>query len=924
MSDYKYQEWVSKVKLFFGKSSTVPTESDVRVFINLYRQSNDLDEITDEDVEVILKMTLESMKFKLGGTFTIRDLKSGNWHTARKDETEWRFWNRYYDYICMKHNQIIAKQLDDITDEIMDGCADPRGSPASTKGMVVGDVQSGKTNNFIGLANKAADVGYKVIVILSGITTALRKQTQGRIDEGLVGVTWGPNGDLVVGVGELDDLRPISLTKEHDFKSENAGSIIQLKSVSSPLVLVVKKNSRILKNLYDWLKDNNSGQSGKIDGSIFIIDDEADNASVNVSKTSISAINNGIRSLLNLFTISSYVGYTATPFANVFIDPDATGDLFPRNFIQLLGHGNDYIGGEELFTEDGKYSWQLRPLPDELPEIPWNHKKEDFIQSLPPQLEYAIHCFFLTCAIRDLRGDYREHMSMMINVSRYTLIQENLCHELIEPEINRIVETINTYCGLDPEVALNNTLIKTIYEVFELEYGSKSKHKCEFEWPQIQKQLISSSKKIEVGTVNQVSGVSKLRYKDSPNGQRIIAIGGYSLSRGITLEGLVISFFYRRSKTYDALLQMARWFGYRRKYDDLCRIWMTPESIGWYQKVVESVEELKWEFKVMKENGKTPEEFGFRVRDDILGMYVTSTQKLKNANKKPFVKNISGQAIETTSVYIDPQKVRNNNNSIISLVNTMDNLPDVKYVENKHTNNYVWLKVPRKIIWEFTTSFDTPPINASYIPAVYDTLLSKDIEQLNYWDVAIVSQKKESGKTVSVGGRKIHPSLRTTFNDMDSKHNIITFNNYRLMSKTDTREGLFNEQGEYDVSWRDRLKENWENMGRKISDHTYLNDRNRRPLLLIYYLDLIGDKPENDLQEWIQSALKGECPVGLALCFPAESPITTQPSIMERVSRSKNGMIITYLTNSIYKANDGNTYIDDFDDDDGEEEDDDE
>uniref|UniRef100_A0AAU6WLC0 Endonuclease n=1 Tax=Chryseobacterium endophyticum TaxID=1854762 RepID=A0AAU6WLC0_9FLAO len=272
-------------------------------------------------------------------------------------------------------------KMDNLTDDILDRLIRPGSNiPFDKRGLIVGHVQSGKTGNYIGLICKAADAGYRLIIVLAGIHNSLRSQTQLRIDEGFLGFDTQQARSITqttnrIGVGKIDpNLVAHSLTTNEingDFNrraSETSG--INIRS-NDPIVLVIKKNASVMKNLLGWLATRaetmEDGKKQIKNLPLLVIDDEADNASINISKNYVSGINACIRSMLKLFEQSAYIGYTATPYANIFVkqytDEDVKGldynvhniplslgnDIFPKNFIVNIPAPSNYIGPEKIF-----------------------------------------------------------------------------------------------------------------------------------------------------------------------------------------------------------------------------------------------------------------------------------------------------------------------------------------------------------------------------------------------------------------------------------------------------------------------------------------------------------------------------------------------------------------------------------------------
>jgi hypothetical protein len=364
-----------------------------------------------------------------------------NWFYDRKDQINWRFWNRYVRYLQEDNGwaEITTKGLSDNVDLIVQRLEDPqRSGKWDCRGMVVGQVQSGKTANYIGLICKAVDAGYKLIIVLAGIHNSLRSQTQMRIDEGFLGYDTKQSmnystANIRIGVGKLkgiDFFSAQSLTNRDengDFKRSRQISII---NGNDPVILVIKKNKSVLENLYHSATSVQKERDPVNDRPIvrniplLIIDDEADNASINTNRIGLdddghisdefepTIINGLIRRLLDSFEKSAYVGYTATPFANIFILPNGNTDregedLFPRSFILNLPAASSYIGPAKVFGinaddsvgiegEDGLPI--IRVIDDFTEFMPDGHKKTHQPKDLPESLKRAIKSFIISIA----------------------------------------------------------------------------------------------------------------------------------------------------------------------------------------------------------------------------------------------------------------------------------------------------------------------------------------------------------------------------------------------------------------------------------------------------------------------------------------------------------------------------------------------
>ena len=345
----------------------LPTSEDIRNYIQTTRT---IYTVTDDEAERLVRKfeTIHGVSMDIGAI--LEDEEFEPWLDGERSNIDFFYWERYRKMLGQKNfsAQVLAA-FDSVTDTITGHLENPNKKGMwKRRGMVVGHVQSGKTANYTGLICKAADAGYKVIIVIAGIHNNLRNQTQIRIDEGFIGfdstkiLTAAPQQEKIVGVGKFDSSRrPNTFTNSYkDFNKATATSIgIPLVNLVEPAIFVIKKNVNTLKNILDWLKEHNAKrESSSIDSPMLLIDDEADNASINIRKgiEEVSRINGQIRQLLAVFDKSCYVGYTATPFANIFIDPDTDDemfgeDLFPRDFIVSLDPPDNYFGPKRVFFD---------------------------------------------------------------------------------------------------------------------------------------------------------------------------------------------------------------------------------------------------------------------------------------------------------------------------------------------------------------------------------------------------------------------------------------------------------------------------------------------------------------------------------------------------------------------------------------------
>jgi len=531
-----------------------------------------------------------------------------------------------------------------------------------------------------------------MIILLTGTLENVRRQAQERLDDGFIGFdsrdylgTAKLRHKRRIGVGLIDGRHDgIAFTSmDQDFRKNSASALgISLNSVSEPVLVVSKKNKSVLERLASWLRAYNAERDGRINLPLLLIDDESDNASVNTknSPNQTTAINSAIRDLLALFRRSSYVGFTATPFANIFIDPSSTtemlgDDLFPRDFIHVLEAPTNYLGTISLFPPidpdalpggEADQSDTIRTIEDDEDWLPVIHKKETEPGDLPESLRKAQRCFLLTCAVRDLRAAAGVpgrgggiHRSMLVNVSHFTDVQNKVA-DALHVELEDVRRAVRLHGGLGPaKAARQSTEIASLEVIFHEEFGN-----CGQSWTDVLAALHEAIAPVNVQPVNQKTGARSLDYsvRAEPPGVRVIAVGGNSLSRGLTLEGLCVSYFRRNSKAYDTLMQMGRWFGYRDGYADLCRLWLTEDAEGWYQHITQATLELKQDFARMKRRKATPREFGLRVRTHPDTLLITARNKMATGLDVTIERNISliGRGVESARLYSD--RTRNQEN----------------------------------------------------------------------------------------------------------------------------------------------------------------------------------------------------------------------------------------------------------------------
>lgn len=547
----------------------------------------------------------------------------------------------------------------------------------SRRGLVIGHVQSGKTANYMGVIAKAADAGYKFIIVIAGIHNNLRKQTQQRIDEGFVGRSSDPANRVNIGVGlDRNYPNPVTLTTiNSDFNKQTANvSGAQLNDFKNPVILVIKKNVKTLEALHTWLRELNAkGRDRIADVPMLVIDDEADNASINTNKPDINPTftNSWIRKILRLFTKNCYVGYTATPFANIFIDPDAFDkdayeELFPKDFIHSLDAPSTYFGPDKVFLNEDSSDAVLRQIADCEEYLPLMHKNGSPVTELPGSLYHALDQLIVARAIRNLRGQERKHCSMLINVSRFVSVQKEV-RSFIGLRLDHIRDAVKANYMMPEKKSAKNEYMARLKVVFDTEFADNEFAGRHYAWDDVKASLWGVFEHFRTYVVNSKSDevLDFAKYEKEGIGLTAIVIGGLSLSRGLTIEGLTISYMYRNTRMYDTLMQMGRWFGYRPGYEDLCRVWLPEASINWYKHIALASEELRQQITRMRQADMSPRDFGLYVKSHPDSpLLVTATNKMRSSEKVVLNQNFTGILVESYDLPLDP-KISAGNEALI-------------------------------------------------------------------------------------------------------------------------------------------------------------------------------------------------------------------------------------------------------------------
>lgn len=880
------QETIISHVLMQVKPDTVVDEATIKGYINVFKVLNP---ISAEEEEEVIRELHSKLSVRMDRGACIREKNHVTWYYSAKKDIEPTYWNRYCTYLVKNEgfNADVINSLDASTDEMMDLMGNPNSPMGFSRcGLVIGDVQSGKTSTYTALINKAADAGYGIIILLTGTIEKLRRQTQSRLDAGFVGLDstafTRDKDNVLVGVGNIDpSVSGWAVTSTASDFNTNAAKQLngRLSGIKSPILFVLKKNKSVLEKLEQWLRIYNANPvDGKIHSPLLLIDDEADNASVNTKKDedTPTAINAGIRKLLKLFTRSNYVAFTATPYANIFINPDSNDemledDLFPRDFIYALEAPTNYIGARTIFPEGGKHNYMIKNNDDCEFYLPEKHKK-DFIPSteLPLSLREAVASFFIANAVRDLRGQHKKHRSMLINISRFIDVQERICKQ-VDSYVRELQREVKNYYRTG-DSALQHEGIAFIKQVFDTHFAVLSDDilagEQRFTWAEIQLALNDAIASIVVRTVNGGNAPKNLNYDEcEEDGLRIIAIGGFSLSRGLTLEGLCTSYFHRNSKMYDTLMQMGRWFGYRPHYADVCQVWMSETSVEWYAYISDASDELRREVRRMRDLDLTPKEFGLGVRSDKDALLVTAINKMRYTEDIDMTISLNGDVIETPYIHMN----KDVNSANLSLVTKwIEKLRDDGYdfadsdKENLALSHPQILNVPKHYIIELLNSYKSHYLNMEFRTSNLVHLLERYTDgTVDTWDILISNGRSEPA---SFCGITIKPIRRIFAIKENSKALQMSGKGARLGNASLAKGGLTKEKMCEIEEAAKRLRPKTE-QGKSFSQEEYFNSGiERNPLLMIHpvCLDPKGDEEKIALIKEQPNLL-----VGLSIGIPS-------------------------------------------------------
>jgi hypothetical protein len=662
------------------------------------------------------------------------------WYTGPRPED--RFWPGVRQRLLSQLDAGSVASIDEASSRILSLMDPPGQHEIHTRGLVLGHVQSGKTTSFMSVAAKAADRGYKLVIVLSGITDNLRIQTQSRLEQVLV--------------GDRQEHWHLLTTKESDFAG--SGNAVNLLSQNHVVLAIVKKNPHRLRRVRNWIRQ--AGESTLRNAPILLIDDEADQASINVgNRGRTSVINRLIREILDQ-PKAAYLAYTATPFANVFIDPNNFKDLYPRDFIVALSRPDDYWGAERIFGRDpidldeaekpnvatsGLDVVRSIPTADEGASRPPKGRGavHGWTPGLTSSLEDALLWFLLATSARRVRDGSLANSSMLIHTS---MLAE--AHRRLAVPIRQKLREWAELREADDQGFKG--LIRELWEAETRRLPAAEMGRADVDfseiWGELPRTFETGPRVIIDNYLAQAA--DRLTY---PGGepQTVVVIGGNTLSRGLTLEGLVCSYFVRAATAYDTLLQMGRWFGYRRGYEDLVRLWITDDLAGWFRDLAMVETEIRSEISRYSALDRRPEELAVRVRTHP-AMEIVAKAKMGAAQR--LSSSYSGGKPQTILFrHRDADWLAANLDACRGLIR--DALERDAEARKFGSGYYGLSQVPAGSVLRFLGRYQVPDGTTEFKPANMRKYVEREnaAGALLRWNVAIIARHSESPGSVHLG-----------------------------------------------------------------------------------------------------------------------------------------------------------------------------
>ena len=730
------------------------------------------------------------------------------------DEEDWyvpdlppfKYWRALKESLSDDPNwRHAVDSIDESSNVVVSKLGNPSKQAINTRGLVVGYVQSGKTANYSATIAKAADRGYKLFIILSGMHTGLRRQTQRRMTKDLV---------------HLNPENWIELTSENNDIGDPGGTawLMQNDKVG---IAVVKKHSSRLKRLNAWLKkaeENNHLQNAPI----LIIDDECDQASPNAHKSpeeSRTAINDLIVELLT-GKRATYVGYTASPFANFVVNPMNVNDIYPRNFIIPLPKPEGYFGGEELFglheewSEGELYGEVLpevfREVTPEEAEL-YKHTADNFVPQVGPELNNAILWFILATATRLVRNDGQMMHSSMLMHTTHNVLPHLQFGDLLRDHIKGIAEVLSDSFG---KKRFKDLWEREIENVPAEDFGLTTE-----DFEAVYSYVPEVLSKLVVVVDNSQSN-DRLDYEDN-DPKAIIVVGGNTLSRGLTLEGLVCSFFLRNGRQYDSLMQMGRWYGYRPGYGDLARIWTTKTLRDHFSFLAHVEADIRQQLQLYAQGDGNPLTVPVQVLRHS-AMQMTARNKLFFAvTAAP--PSFSGRRIHT--LYLNHRDNDVAQNNLLALKTLLAHSGNGTEYEH---GGILFKDIDSTAIQDFITSYSFAKDGEAQGPALTNYIKEQnDHDRILKWNVLVSTPKQRNDRPIVNLGDSPNLSqvITTTRSPMNNDFGSTDFVAY-LKGLDDKKDRIADWPSDADTSG-------------DMTEHRLLEKRNEigNALLIIYVID---------------------------------------------------------------------------------------
>lgn len=869
----------------------------------------------------------QGVHIKVGKVFGKQEHKPWIKEELESGRLQFESYQRYRSRLDdLGFNKESLAAIDETTSNVLDYMGNPKVNHAfKSYGLLMGDVQSGKTATFTGICHKAVDAGYKFIIVLSGTKSSLRSQTQNRLNNDLVGTKTDSKGHKEQLFVQDKVVWNLLTTTEFDFTVSKLDSQIAPDNHNQVSLAVTQKNKKVLENILTWLE--RVKELGVSNLPLLLIDDEADAASINVAKkdSDPTTINNLIRQILDSFDRAAYLAVTATPFANVFIDPqidpntgemrqDLLPDLFPRDYIYAIPTPKGYLGVDRLFGEVGEI--EIEPLkyraviPISLNEDSDGNeekvysgklKAKEKLEALPESLRKAVLYFLCVCTYKEIAELRTSNTSMLVHIARFKDVQNGLkgliedlvehLQRLVDSEGKRITKDLlenDLYCEL---ASLWNDGCGKERWYDDPTHGSRPatlKELSGFEWQDVWrnrfKQGLKGVKVIEANTNSKIKNFDA--YYENKDA-KLVVVGGDALSRGLTLEGLAVSYFSRRSFAYDTLLQMGRWFGYREAVSQYMKIWISDCLVDAYGYVAEAVSEFRETVESMRQQRRSPSEFGLRIRraPKTVKLMVTAANKRRMAKHVRAMIDMTGTAFQASTM---PKNEKDRLENVKTVSRFLQQLGPVDTsLLVGESQDLAWSDISGEQVSELLMKFTVP----SWSNDLEIGPLAKRIAERNEnWIVRVISRKPEEEKgkifedVFNLGEDKKVVCLGRTIIE---KSNWVQQHKRSIMSKVDLAR-----------HWSPAKKAavlKAEGLGdeRQVEPWMVLKQPDEKPQLLIYPLRTFTEHTAEQ-----RDKLEKE---GAKLVVSDKPFVTLVFGIPGDGSRDKDRVFVDYDTNKIYQ-----------------------